>query len=129
MADHIIILNDKGEIGEQGTWEELRAQEGYIRKVVLREREDADDRPKDRAEERDQVVAVEEKPDNNMQDMTRKTGDTTLYGEQICVAAARKLELTTCRLLFQSHWTLQALPSCCSTHRKRRVTRSHPVLA
>lgn len=82
LADHIIILDDKGEIAEQGTWEELRAQEGYIRKVVLRERDAFDDRPKDRTEARDDIVTAEEKPDDNMQDMTRKTGDTTLYGKE-----------------------------------------------
>jgi ABC-type multidrug transport system ATPase subunit len=79
LADHIIILDDKGEIAEQGTWEELRAEAGYISKVVLKEMEAGENKARDRTEARDKLQVRPEQPDSNMQDITRKTGDVALY--------------------------------------------------
>lgn len=80
LADHIIILDDKGNIAEQGTWEDLRAKAGYISKIaVVNEKEENEDKERHRAGGRDTIQSSPEQPDSNMQDITRKTGDVTLY--------------------------------------------------
>jgi ABC-type multidrug transport system ATPase subunit len=79
LADHIIILDKGGKIVEQGTWENLRAEAGYISKVVVREKEDGEDKPRDRIAARDKIHISAEEPDSNIQDITRQTGDITLY--------------------------------------------------
>lgn len=79
LADHIIILDEKGNIAEQGAWEDLRADTGYISKIVLKEKAEGGDKTRDGAEARDKIQRPPEQPDSNMQDITRKTGDATLY--------------------------------------------------
>jgi len=79
LADHIIILGENGIIVEQGTWVDLRDEAGYISKVVLKEKEEADDKARDRVEAKDKIQIPPDRPDTSMQDITRKTGDATLY--------------------------------------------------
>lgn len=79
LANYLIVLDEKGRIAEQGTWEDLRAETGYISKVVLKEKEKGEDRAGDRAKARDKIQITLEQPDSNMQDITRKTGDVTIY--------------------------------------------------
>ena len=81
LADHIIVLGEDGKIAEQGTWKDLRADAGYISRVVLKGSHDDSDRPRNRAEARDKIQKpAPKKNDENLQDATRKTGDITLYG-------------------------------------------------
>lgn len=79
LADHIIILDEEGKIAEQGIWEDLRAEAGYISKVVLKEKEEGEDKARYRAEARATIQTPPEQPASNMQDITRKAGDVTLY--------------------------------------------------
>jgi ATP-binding cassette, subfamily C (CFTR/MRP), member 1 len=79
LADHIIILDENGKIAEQGTWVDLRAEAGYISKVILKENEEGEGKIRGRAQARDQIQITPEEPDSAMQDITRKTGDVTLY--------------------------------------------------
>jgi ATP-binding cassette, subfamily C (CFTR/MRP), member 1 len=100
LADHIIILNNKGKIAGQGTWEDLRAESGYISKVVLKEKEEGEGKARDRAEARDKIQIPPEQPDSNMQDITRQTGDVTLYSTlPLCPRRILRLQLTRDRLL------------------------------
>ncbi|KAM3502929.1 hypothetical protein MY10362_004526 [Beauveria mimosiformis] len=79
LADHIIVLNVKGGVAEQGTWNDLRAGTGYTSKVVLRhDNEEPKDPTRDRMEIRDKVHQGLEKSDNVHQTI-RTTGDVTLY--------------------------------------------------
>ncbi len=80
LADHIIILGEDGKIVEQGTWGKLRAEAGYISQVVLKEKHDNSERPRDGTEARDKIQPpAAKKPDEGLQDLTRRTGDVTLY--------------------------------------------------
>ncbi len=91
LADHIIILNGNGTIEEQGTWDDLRTQAGYISKVVLKE--NAERKPRDRVEAKDQVQASPK--ESEMQHMARKTGDATLYNYYFqTIGSARLLLLS-----------------------------------
>lgn len=38
LADQIIILDERGSIAEQGSWEEIRFKSGYISQLVLDEK-------------------------------------------------------------------------------------------
>jgi ATP-binding cassette, subfamily C (CFTR/MRP), member 1 len=81
LADHIIILDEEGKLAEQGTWADLRAEAGYISKVLLKQKENegGEDKARRRAEVRDKTQTPQQPPNSNMQDIARKTGDATLY--------------------------------------------------
>jgi ATP-binding cassette, subfamily C (CFTR/MRP), member 1 len=79
LADHIIILGEDGKIAEQGSWEDLRAEAGYISQVILKEKHDELDRHRDDAPGEKILSAAAKKSNENFQDLTRKTGDITLY--------------------------------------------------
>lgn len=79
LADHIIVLDGKGNIAEQGTWQDLRAEAGYISKIVMSKKEEGEGNARDRGEARDKIQSTSEEPNSNAQDIARKTGDTTLY--------------------------------------------------
>jgi ATP-binding cassette subfamily C (CFTR/MRP) protein 1 len=79
LADHIVIIGTDKKIAEQGTFQELRAQEGYISKLLVKE--DHDDKHNEEEESKmtnnkdKRVPAVDAAAD-----LTRKTGDTAIYG-------------------------------------------------
>ncbi len=82
LADHIIILDEEGSIAEQGTWDDLRAGTGHTSKVAAEKKDEKDEsRPRDRAEAGDKVQKAPDPPDTSSQDITRKTGDVTLYSK------------------------------------------------
>lgn len=81
LADHIIILGEEGKIAEQGTWDGLRTEAGYISKVILKEKGEGEDNARYRAKARATIQIPQEQPDTNMQDITRKPGDLSLYGK------------------------------------------------
>lgn len=79
LSDYIIVLDDKGNIAEQGTWTALREEVGYINKVVLKDKDEGEAQPRDRVEARDKIQAAPEKIGDAAQDAARKTGDISLY--------------------------------------------------
>lgn len=123
LADHIIILDEKGNIAEQGTWEDLRNEAGYISKVVLKEKGDGENKPRDRAEAKDTIQMVPEELDSSIQDITRKTGDFTLYSTSLPYTRGRwagdriQKYLTIGRLLLQRH-------RVCSPHPPRGLSNA-----
>ncbi|KAM3458315.1 hypothetical protein MY3296_000521 [Beauveria thailandica] len=79
LADHIIMLNVKGGVAEQGTWNTLRAGTGYTSRVVVRhDNEEPQDPTRDRIEIRDKVHQGLDKSDEVHQTI-RAIGDVTLY--------------------------------------------------
>ncbi|TQV93218.1 ABC multidrug transporter [Cordyceps javanica] len=79
LADHIIILDAKGGVAEQGAWNVLRAGTGYTSKIVLgHDNKEAEDLAPDRIKFGDGVLQELEKSDDIHQ-TTRATGDVTLY--------------------------------------------------
>lgn len=80
LADHIIILGEKGNIAEQGSWDGLRSEAGYISQIVLKEHHEHPERARDVTIAKEKASTMANKPDQNIQDLTRKTGDIKLYG-------------------------------------------------
>ncbi|KAI9738029.1 MAG: hypothetical protein M1818_005457 [Claussenomyces sp. TS43310] len=81
LADQIIVLGEDGKIAEQGSWDDLRTKAGYISRVVLKEKHKYLERSHDDTEAKDTTwSSAAKKSDQNLQDLTRKTGDLTLYG-------------------------------------------------
>lgn len=80
LADHIIILDEKGGIAEQGAWEDLRAGGGGVSKTeVPKERVDCENEARGRDLDNNRIRSPPEQSDSKMQDIARKTGDFTLY--------------------------------------------------
>lgn len=81
LADHIIILGEDGKIAEQGSWEDLRAEAGYISQIVMKDKHHDSEHSHDRAETREKIqLPTAKKSNQDIDDLTRKTGDITLYG-------------------------------------------------
>ena len=83
MADEIIVLTADGHVAEQGTFEGLRLQQGFVSSILFQP-----DRPK---EEHDGVSAdsnlagatsnaIKGPTANDLMDLTRRTGDVAVYG-------------------------------------------------
>ncbi|KAM3460788.1 hypothetical protein NHJ6243_005584 [Beauveria neobassiana] len=93
LADHIIILDGKGGVAEQGTWNVLRTGTGYTSKVVLRhDTEEAQVPTRDRTETRDKVHQGLQKSDY-VHRTTRTTGDFTLYNYYFSAIGVSRLLL------------------------------------
>lgn len=86
LADHFIILGERGQIVEQGSSEDLRAKAGYPSMATLGSGEtvdgtEHDDQAGDREKARDENQAPKNQRQSNMQDVVLKTGDITIYGK------------------------------------------------
>ncbi|ETS83861.1 hypothetical protein PFICI_05737 [Pestalotiopsis fici W106-1] len=85
LADHFIILGDRGQIAKQGSRENLRVEAGYSGKTTLGRDEKVDgtkheNQVGNREKGRDESQAPPKQRQSSMQDIVLKTGDTTLYG-------------------------------------------------
>ena len=89
LADHIVILDAKGHIAEQGTWESLQACASPTSRAVMGWYGEGENRSLDRSEARDKTQGSNNPSDSNLQDITRKTGDVTLYSKGYCVRGKR----------------------------------------
>jgi ATP-binding cassette subfamily C (CFTR/MRP) protein 1 len=79
LADNIVALTRDGTIAQQGTFEELRDQEGYVKNLLVgTEQSSAETKPTAK-------VTMKKKPPikgvtaNDVSDLTRKTGDIAVY--------------------------------------------------
>ncbi|PWY78211.1 P-loop containing nucleoside triphosphate hydrolase protein [Aspergillus heteromorphus CBS 117.55] len=76
LADYIVVLND-GHVSEQGTWDQLRTQSGYISKVILHEGDKRLHEGGD-AEGAEVKTSAPAEPERSM-DRVRQKGDRSLY--------------------------------------------------
>ncbi|KAH8653767.1 ABC transporter [Xylariales sp. PMI_506] len=91
QADYILVLGENNNIVEQGTWDELRSEAGYISQIVLREVHHESQKRDDRADTSLLTQTPPENVDNSMGDLTRKTGDIMLYSYYLSAIGTRKL--------------------------------------
>ncbi|PYI11439.1 putative multidrug resistance protein [Aspergillus sclerotiicarbonarius CBS 121057] len=78
LADYIVVLGNDRRVSEQGTWEQLRAQSGYISKLLLHEPDRAQQKHTDEDENSEIKSSAPEKPERSM-DLVRQKGDPSLY--------------------------------------------------
>jgi hypothetical protein len=88
LADHFIILGERGQIAEQGSRKDLRAEAGDFSKAELGRDEKVDgtkhnNQAGDREKARDENQAPPNQRQSSMQDVVLKTGDITLYGKHL----------------------------------------------
>ncbi|KAH8891439.1 P-loop containing nucleoside triphosphate hydrolase protein [Thozetella sp. PMI_491] len=78
LADLILVLGES-KVVEQGTWAELRSSTGYVSKLQVKETDSS--RTKAAADERPPTITgIKTASKDDMLDLTRKTGDFSLYG-------------------------------------------------
>lgn len=85
LADYIIVIGEDGQIAEQGTWADLRASAGYISQVVVKESNGSHSTNDNNSRTREgfQGSAPKEQKEE-LKDLSRKTGDITLYSMHNC---------------------------------------------
>jgi ATP-binding cassette, subfamily C (CFTR/MRP), member 1 len=79
LADHIAVLSKDGKIAQQGSFEKLREQEGYINNLVLgTEQTTTHTKPTTKAapKKKPPIIGVTA---SDVSDLTRKTGDVAVY--------------------------------------------------
>lgn len=81
LADYIIVLSENGYISEQGSWNDLRTKAGHISQMKKKERPELSQKPQNGNWVKNETyIPPGRQLDQDMQDLTRKTGDITLYG-------------------------------------------------
>ena len=79
LVNHIMVLGTDGQMAQQGEFEDLRNQKGYINSLVLQSSHSADETSTSVIEDLQKKPFPEAKKDDLM-DLTRKTGDFAVYG-------------------------------------------------
>ncbi|MGI4815732.1 MAG: ABC transporter transmembrane domain-containing protein, partial [Janthinobacterium lividum] len=83
LADHIVVLDDDSHIAEQGSYEDLNSQSGYISKLEVTEEAKAATESRDH-DGQEKVSSKAKGPkgpsEDDVMDLTRKTGDMAVYG-------------------------------------------------
>lgn len=79
LADHIVIFGTEKKIVEQGSFDELRSQEGYISKILLKAFDDDKKSDEDESRMTTEKKAAKDPVAEAAADLTRKTGDTAVY--------------------------------------------------
>lgn len=89
MADNIIVLGADGRITEQGSFEALRSQQGFVSKLLLHPElleSKRVDKPESDSSTETKAKAVAALPkalrgpsDNDVADLTRRIGDLSVY--------------------------------------------------
>ena len=74
-----MVLSSRGQVAQQGTYDDLRSQEGYISSILLKSTHvdrDSHTSPSQNLGK----TKVESSNDDDAMDLTRKTGDLAIYG-------------------------------------------------
>ena len=82
LADNIVVIAQNGRVAEYGTFDNLRAQGGYFNSELVRRfkaDEERDGQSEMFAGEKCRN-AVEAPTSDDLVDLTRRTGDTSIYG-------------------------------------------------
>jgi ATP-binding cassette, subfamily C (CFTR/MRP), member 1 len=80
LADHIVVLNKQGRITQQGSFNELQVQEGYINSLLLGTQQGSNEAPLTaKAPSKKKRQAIKSVTENDITDLTRKTGDVAVY--------------------------------------------------
>ena len=101
LADHIVVIGTDKKVAEQGTFERLRSQEGYISKLLVQEDHDNHTEEEEHKITRGKTTKRDPNEDNAA-DLTRKTGDTAVYGESQYDTTNQRLTIP--RLLASLRW-------------------------
>lgn len=80
LADHIAVLSKDGKISQQGSFDDLKAQDGYIKSLLLDTSHGIEQAaPAVNPTSKKKRPAVKGVTPNDVTDLTRKTGDVAVY--------------------------------------------------
>ncbi|KAF2488718.1 putative multidrug resistance protein [Lophium mytilinum] len=79
LANHIAILSKDGTVAQQGSFEELKAREGYIKGLLLDPNHGTDEIASSAQIITQKRPVVKGVSANDVSDLTRKTGDVAVY--------------------------------------------------
>lgn len=80
LADHIVVLGNDGNIAQQGTYDSLRSQQGYISSILLKPGPSSNHS----STTGKQILgskSLKGPSNDNVMDLTRKTGDMAVYSK------------------------------------------------
>jgi len=78
-ADNIIVLNNDGRIAEQGSFDQLNANRGYVQSLLLEERKKSRQEQGETYTPSKDTSEPREEPGTAVLDSTRQTGDLADY--------------------------------------------------
>jgi len=88
LADKVIVIGENGHIAEQGSFDQLRSQDGFVSKLLLnpellKAKVTAEDVPKDVGGNINSPVTIPKAlrgaSKNDVEDLTRRVGDIAVY--------------------------------------------------
>lgn len=80
LADHIVVLGIDGKIAQQGNFDQLREQEGYISNLVLGvDQTRSEVKPAEKSGLKKKLPPIKTVTATDVSDLTRKTGDVAVY--------------------------------------------------
>ncbi|OCK89464.1 putative multidrug resistance protein [Cenococcum geophilum 1.58] len=80
LADHIAVLNKEGKISQQGNFDELKVQDGYVKSLLLDTYHGIEEAaPATKPTSKRKRPAIKGVTPNDVTDLTRKTGDIAVY--------------------------------------------------
>jgi ATP-binding cassette subfamily C (CFTR/MRP) protein 1 len=90
-ADHIISLSAQGTVSEQGKFEELIANSGYVAGLAARHTAEAEDAPKDEPAPAKVKVGDDTERQNAIDDLNRPIGNWAVYNYYFTSVGRRNL--------------------------------------
>lgn len=80
LADHIAVLSKEGKISQQGNFNELKVQDGYVKSLLLDTHHGIEEAaPAAKPTSKRKRPAIKGVTPNDVTDLTRKTGDVAVY--------------------------------------------------
>jgi ABC-type multidrug transport system fused ATPase/permease subunit len=80
LADHIVVLGADGKVAQQGNFDQLREQEGYISNLVLgADQTRSEAKPAEKSGLKKKKPPIKTVTATDVSDLTRKTGDIAVY--------------------------------------------------
>lgn len=79
LADHIVVLSREGKIAQQGSFDELRNQDGYLNSLLVSTSRDTDEATTTTKPAPRKKPVIKGVSQNDVTDLTRKTGDMAVY--------------------------------------------------
>ena len=73
-----MVLDSRGQLTQQGTYEDLRSQEGFISSLLLQPPH-TDDNTQTPSHQDSKIGEQEDHDEDDAMDLTRKTGDVAIY--------------------------------------------------
>jgi ATP-binding cassette, subfamily C (CFTR/MRP), member 1 len=103
-ADHIIALSAQGTVSEQGTFEQLVVNDGYVARLAARHTEEAEDTLKEEPASAKAIVDDDTARRNAAADLNRPIGNWAVYNYYFTSAGRRNIAAWSVIMISYSVW-------------------------